>query len=462
MAAGGYPYLTVNAYNPWAVVAGDLGHSLANAGLWVCDYAGTAPDCALRDVHVRADPGRGHRHDAPAGRDRRVLVVAARRPDRLTLLVGLTVLALAFFVLPTRVHERYAYPGLRAGGDPRRDRLALAGRLPRPDRDDLPEHVRGADQRSTPTPGDQGLAGHRRRRALARPIIAVIALVNGVAFVWTLAQLRPRARDRLEDELAEASTEPTGTAPRRPTRRPRLSRSGPARARRPRRRSAPRAAAVEPGRAAGVEPRRPRRRAAVATMPTWTPRPTFEELGIVGWFRGAARRDAAPTRPQRDAAPEGGGRLDRLDLWLLVMLVIGTMLLRTFRLAEPYQMHFDEVYHARTATEFLQYWRYGLSHDIYEWTHPHLAKYAMAGGLVLWGEDHVSATSDLETPVRAVAIEPRRVDELAPDQHAGERLHVATGTEIRTYDLRTRQLISTIPAAGRRRAGHRRDGATSS
>ena len=37
-----------------------------------------------------------------------------------------------------------------------------------------------------------------------------------------------------------------------------------------------------------------------------------------------------------------------------------TLGLRTFRLAEPYQMHFDEVYHARTATEFLQDWRYGL------------------------------------------------------------------------------------------------------
>ena len=70
VAAGGYPYLTVNAYNPWAVVAGDLGHSLANAGLWVCDYAGTAQDCASGHVHVRADPGRGHRHDAAAGRDR--------------------------------------------------------------------------------------------------------------------------------------------------------------------------------------------------------------------------------------------------------------------------------------------------------------------------------------------------------------------------------------------------------
>ena len=122
------------------------------------------------------------------------------------------------------------------------------------------------------------------------------------------------------------------------------------------------------------------------------------------------------------------------------------MVLRTFRLAEPYQMHFDEVYHARTATEFLQDWRYGLSHDIYEWTHPHLAKYVMAGGIVLWGEDHVSATSDLEVPVRAVAVEPRRIDELAPDQRAGERLHVATGTEIRTYDLRTRAADLDHPA----------------
>src|SRR5437899_1110626 len=119
-------------------------------------------------------------------------------------------------------------------------------------------------------------------------------------------------------------------------------------------------------------------------------------------------------------------------------------------------MHFDEVYHARTATEFLQDWRYGLSNDIYEWTHPHLAKYLMAVGIVLWGGDHVDTTSDLGVPVVATAVEPRRVDQAAAsaptgalsDVRAGERLHVATGTEIRTYDLRTRQLISTIPASG--------------
>jgi len=33
-----------------------------------------------------------------------------RRDDRRTLLVALTVMAIAFFVLPTRVHERYLFP----------------------------------------------------------------------------------------------------------------------------------------------------------------------------------------------------------------------------------------------------------------------------------------------------------------------------------------------------------------
>ena len=103
-------------------------------------------------------------------------------------------------------------------------------------------------------------------------------------------------------------------------------------------------------------------------------------------------------------------------------------------------MHFDEVYHARTAAEFLQDWRYGISHDIYEWTHPHLAKYVMAAGIVLWGEDHVVATSSLGVPVSAAVIEPRRADPTVAGGVAGNRLHIATGSEIRTYDLATRTL----------------------
>ena len=57
-----------------------------------------------------------------------------------------------------------------------------------------------------------------------------------------------------------------------------------------------------------------------------------------------------------------------------------TLLLRTYRLEVPYGMHFDEVYHARTGMEFLQDWHYDMPHGIYEFTHPHLAKYAMALG----------------------------------------------------------------------------------
>ena len=432
------------------VVAGDLGHSLANAGLWVCDYAGTAQDCASGTSMFGPIPAVVIGTTLLLAVIVAVLVVAARRPDRLTLLVGLTILALAFYVVPTRVHERYAYPvfalAVVLAAIAWRWRVAYLVLT-------VTIFLNMYVALTNPFYANPGIKDWLGIGNLVRsePIIAVIALVNGVAFVWTLAQLRPRARDRLEDELAEASTDDGDGATYRPSPSPGVAvgsgaavaldaGSAPQGAGGPSSPAGP--PAFEP--ASGPAPAA----IAVATMPTWTRRPTFEELGIVGWFK--ARLGEMPLRPDRSASlrSEGGGRLDKLDLFLVVMLVIGTMLLRTFRLAEPYQMHFDEVYHARTATEFLQYWRYGLSHDIYEWTHPHLAKYAMAGGLVLWGEDHVSATSDLETPVRAVAVEPRRVDELAPDQHAGERLHVATGTEIRTYDLRTRQLISTIPAAG--------------
>src|SRR6185295_14568408 len=42
--AGGYPYLTVNAYNPWALVTRD-GAGLAQSGQWLCDsITGTVAD----------------------------------------------------------------------------------------------------------------------------------------------------------------------------------------------------------------------------------------------------------------------------------------------------------------------------------------------------------------------------------------------------------------------------------
>ncbi len=47
-AGGGYPYLTVNAYNAWAVVPSDIGNSLASSGQWVCDAAALPIDNAAR------------------------------------------------------------------------------------------------------------------------------------------------------------------------------------------------------------------------------------------------------------------------------------------------------------------------------------------------------------------------------------------------------------------------------
>jgi hypothetical protein len=185
---------------------------------------------------------------------------------------------------------------------------------------------------------------------------------------------------------------------------------------------------------------------ALPTMPTWSQRHSFMELGFAGWLRD--RLGAIPLRPDRSAelVGERGGRLDRIDALILVVLVLAMLGMRTFRLAEPYRMHFDEVYHARTAAEFLQAWRYGISHNIYEWTHPHLAKYLMAAGIAVWGENDVRATSSLGLPVRAAAHEPRR--EAGDGGRAGERAHVTSGDEIRTYDLRTRALVGQLAAPG--------------
>ncbi|HEY6058919.1 MAG TPA: phospholipid carrier-dependent glycosyltransferase, partial [Candidatus Limnocylindrales bacterium] len=113
-----------------------------------------------------------------------------------------------------------------------------------------------------------------------------------------------------------------------------------------------------------------------------------------------------------------------------------------------------------TATEFLQDWRYGEPHSIYEYTHPHLAKYAMAAGVVLFADDRVIATSDLGVPVSDAVIERRWDDASASGGRAGDRLYVATGSELRAYDLETRAEVArlSLPGAaalGLDGAGHR-------
>jgi hypothetical protein len=433
-AGGGYPYLTVNAYNAWAVVSGDTGYSLASSGLWVCDAAipiadqcgagvsifGVVPAIVVGVVLLVAAFGV-------------LLWVAARYPDRLTLLVVLSVMALAFFMLPTRVHERYGFPFFAVGAilfaiSPRW-RIAYVVLA-------IATFANMYVVLTTFHPPDPALNPVRDWLGIGPLIksqlgVTVVATMHTAAFLWALVQVRAHGRDRLEDELTEARLvdvprpEPRevtpGSRPAAPVARPTV------------------AAAAPGGPNAPLSP--------TPDLPTWSERSSLADSGIAGWIR--ARLADRPVRADRSRTlvGEGGGRLDRLDVWILAVLLIATLGLRTFRLAEPYQMHFDEVYHARTATEFLQGWRYGESHDIYEWTHPHLAKYAMAAGIVLWGDDHVSATGDLGVPVRAVAIEHRREDVFTNDR-AGERVHIATGDEIRTEDLRSRETVSVIAAPG--------------
>ncbi|MEX1169961.1 MAG: phospholipid carrier-dependent glycosyltransferase [Chloroflexota bacterium] len=443
VAAGGYPYLTVNAYNPWALVPSELGLSLANSSHWVCDFAGSSSPstagtqfCAFGSALVGPVPAVAIGTTLLLATIALVLWLVARRPDRMTILVGLAVLALAFFVVPTRVHERYGYPFFALGAILAavsvRWRLAYVALS-------AATLANMYVVLTTLYPGNPSIADWFGIGPAIRSEVGVtaVALLHGIAFLWVLVQLRRGALHELA--TAASGPEPQADDPRPerdvgPAPEPVLP-QGPADP--PLRPFVPAAAGD-----AAQEPALPVR------LPTWRPRRSFTELGVVGWLRD--RLFAPPIRPDRTAAlaREGGGRLDRFDLWLLVVLLLGSLFLRTFRLAEPYQMHFDEVYHARTATEFLQDWRYGIDHNIYEWTHPHLAKYAMAAGLVVWGGDQVQSTSELGVPVRATAIEPRRAAPGAPGGRTTERLHLSTGTEIRTYDLATRAVESIVGAAG--------------
>jgi hypothetical protein len=424
LAGGGYPYLTVNAYNTWALVPSDLGISLAASSQWVCDASTTPADlCGTGVVQFGT---------VPAVVVGAVLLVVAiltvlwaiwRNPDRLTITVGLAIIALAFFMAPTRVHERYGFPFFAIGAmlfaiSPRwRVAYVVLSIATFANMYVVPTTIYPPTDPTTNPLRDWFAIGPEIRSQAG---VTIVAVMHTAASMWAWLQLRRSARERLEEELYAASRESL------PDRVP--------------------GRAVAPGVAPGaVGLSVAASTAQPTTLPTWSEPARFEEVGVTGWISDRLR--AAPFRADRSRslASEGGGRFDRLDAWLLVVLILATLGIRLFRLAEPYQMHFDEVYHARTATEFLQDWRYGESHVIYEWTHPHLAKYAMAAGLVLWGGDHVQATAELGTPVRAVAIEPRREDGTA---RAGERLHIATGEEIRTEDLRTRRTIAETPASG--------------
>ncbi|HZM73012.1 MAG TPA: phospholipid carrier-dependent glycosyltransferase [Candidatus Polarisedimenticolia bacterium] len=476
--AGGYPYVSVNAYNPWALftVRGD---GVAANRQWLCDVQIAAAGhfnlgpfqfdyggCYANSLSFGAIPAVAVGAALLIAALVAVSIVVARRPDRRTILVGLAILAIAFFVLPTRVHERYLYPF-----------IAIAAPLAAVSWRWRPVYVLSsaallANLYAVLTTLYQNNPSIRDWFGIGDEVtswwgVAIGAGIQAVTLGFAFTELRRSATRRVADEVVATADEATwdgeeedeepidepperGLAPGAP-----VLDGGPA-LQSPGLRPAPLAprpalALASASAAPAVAP--------VELWPAWRPRLEATRAGYWQWFVGRLRE--RPYRPDRSAAVAGerGGRLDRLDVWVLAVFVIVLLTTRVWRLAEPAQMHFDEVYHARTGMEFLQDWRYGISQYIYEYTHPHLAKYAMAEGIVLWGEDETSATSDLGVPVTAAAIEPRW-DENVGKQRTGDRLWVATGSEVIGYDLATRAEVIRLAVPGARaiavdKVGHR-------
>ena len=301
-------------------------------------------------------------------------------------------------------------PVVRPGGDPARLLVALADRLRgRLDRD-VPQHVRRPDRDVPRQPEHVRLAGHRRRPALVGGRDRGRPAEHG--------RLRLGGRPAPAAGRGRRSPPSSRTAAGRDggTRDSRWSRSRRADAVAPN--ASPGAGLVGsgwPGMApaggaaagAGVLAAAPRRRCRRGSTAPAGP----SSVPSSGCARDLG--DAAP--------PRSIGLLNRSPAAASTGWTCGSWscsscrrCAATYRVDEPARMHFDEVYHARTATEFLQDWRYGMTHSIYEWTHPHLAKYAMARGIMPFAGHDVAASSNLGSPVRDATIEPRRPDQSRP------------------------------------------------
>ena len=333
-AAATYPYLSVNAWNVWALADSDGTGVLLNGG-WGSDTAplfGFGPPALLVGTLMLL-----------------MAIVAAcwaaRHDDRTRTVAALALIAIAFFLLPTRVHERYLFPAVPLT-------FALAAALPR-----------------------------------WRPVAALTALVL-ISNTWGVLTLEYLKSPGLPDlgPITEALHSPVAII------------------------------------------------AAVSAATAALALASHQLLHLPTGTSAAARRRAAPTRvPDEPNIPSAAPRtrLTRVDLWMLAVIAVTALSLRGWRVGEPTRFHFDEVYHVRTATEFMQHWRYGEPHAIYEYTHPHLAKYAIAGGIELFGAPRVDSGGVYGAPILAITSRQEGAEGVP-------RIWLATPTGIDVIDPATR------------------------
>ncbi len=131
--------------------------------------------------------------------------------------------------------------------------------------------------------------------------------------------------------------------------------------------------------------------------------PSLRPSWLVGSFEPLAVDPAVPaptTIPRRWSLPAAlgpGHPATRRDVLVAAAVAIAVLATRGYRLDQPRDMYFDEVYHARTAMELLA------ERAPYEWTHPHLAKELMALGILAFGADRI-AESEPAAPGEVTAF----------------------------------------------------------
>jgi dolichyl-phosphate-mannose--protein O-mannosyl transferase/Gpi18-like mannosyltransferase len=154
---------------------------------------------------------------------------------------------------------------------------------------------------------------------------------------------------------------------------------------------------------------------------------------------GMAPPAAAPAAPLAWRLPAGlgpGRAPSRRDIAMAILVALAVVGTRGFRLDQPRDMYFDEVYHARTAFELLA------EREPYEWTHPHLAKEIMALGIVALGGDRVEAHEGAPRGATAFAVsgEGMRAYALADGTVEVRPLGAAGGTVLGRLDGAARTL----------------------
>jgi Gpi18-like mannosyltransferase len=346
-AAGGYPYLSVNAWNPWALISVG-GRAIVDASGWASD---------IDPLPLIGIPGVAIGSAAIAAA---VLVAMryVRRDTAIRTVTAVAILAIAFFVLPTRVHERYLFPAIPLT-------IALAA---------------------------------------ARPAWRWIAIATSVAFLansWGVLTISYFQNPGLPNlgvftDALHTSVAVTATA-----------------------------IAITATLVAAIWLAWKDDKRTVASRPLAAQQ---------------KRVDAVPRRVVI-AKPEPRRTLTRIDLWLLILVTVSTLSLRGWRVGEPTHFQFDEVYHVRTATEFMQDWKYGEPHAIYEYTHPHLAKYLIALGLETFGAPRVDAQTTYATTIGAIAARPE-------DALSAGRIWIAGPDEISVLDASTRAVLGSLPLHG--------------